>query len=303
MKQALSLAGAVVLGAVLLVAAYTKLLDPAAFAEQIEAEGLALGMPAAAWAIVFLAFEVTLGVALLCAARHPALLAAATAIVGLFLFLTGRGYVRDLRGIASPAGHCGCFGNLLERSPAEAFFQDLALLVPALALAWWGAKGGGWWRRGVAATAVGLGAAVFAWLSPRLPLDDLATRLKPGAEVARLCAGRGAQRICLDSVAPELSTGRHWVLIGRLDDPALAEAVAGLNRALAGDPGRSLIFLGDFDDEAARRFFWQQAPAFPLRAVPLSLLRPLYRQLPRSFEVSQGKVLATLQGLPPLAGG
>ncbi len=46
-------------------------------------------------------------------------------------------------------------------------------------------------------------------------------------------------------------------------------------------------------------FRWTQAPIFEVREAPATLLRPLYRRLPRSFEVADGAVTATWPGLPP----
>jgi len=294
--------GGAILGAELVVAAVAKTLDPAAFAEQIGAEGLAWGLSAGALAIFFVGLEAALGVALLCGLCSRRVLAVATAIVALFLFLTGRAYARQLAGLPLPVGGCGCFGALVERTPAEAFFQDFAVLVPALALAWWGRtkeRGAAWKWAAVAFFAVLT--LILATLSPRLPLDDLATRLSPGARIAALCAGEGEARLCLDGVAPELATGGHWVVLAALDDPAFVQAVPALNRLALGAPASALVVLGDFTDEQSRRFFWQHAPAFSLRAAPAALLRPLYRRLPRSFRLAEGKVVATYPGLPPEA--
>ena len=68
--------------------------------------------------------------------RYRAVLVATGLLVAFFLFLTGRAYWRDVNGIvAGDPASCGCFGNLLDRSPAEAFLQDVVLLVPGLLLA------------------------------------------------------------------------------------------------------------------------------------------------------------------------
>ena len=83
------------------------------------------------------AVEVGLGVALLLDLRRRSVLVPATLLVALFVFLTARTYWRATHGglSAADAASCGCFGNLVERTPAEAFWQDLLMLVPALALA------------------------------------------------------------------------------------------------------------------------------------------------------------------------
>ena len=67
------------------------------------------------------------------------------ALVVFFLFLTGRAYVRHLQGI-EPETSCGCFGNLVQRTPAEAFWGDMLLMVPALALAFLARDRGPWPR-------------------------------------------------------------------------------------------------------------------------------------------------------------
>ena len=130
--------GGAFLGLILLFAAWAKLIDPVAFAEQIRIEGLAFGVSPLLAAMAAIALEIFLGAALLLNLRNRPVLVTATALVLFFLFLTGRTYWRAAHGIAPPTGGCGCFGNLVERSPAEAFWQDLAMLVPAIALAWLG---------------------------------------------------------------------------------------------------------------------------------------------------------------------
>ena len=296
-------AAGVVLGAVLLFAAWAKALDPAAFAEQIRLEGLDRFVAAGPLALAVIAIEVGLGLALLLGVRRLWVLVPAAILVAFFLFLTGRAYWMDVRGIAPPeAAACGCFGNLVQRTPAEAFWQDLLLLVPALALAFVGRPRGG--RafpplRGTAALLAAAGAALFAWRSPALPLDDLATRLKPGVEVGDLCAGAEGERMCLDTVAPELAEGEHLVVLADLEDPAFGAAVERLN-AYAGEPARpGLVVVSAAAPEKHTAFYWRWGPAFQIRDAPPALVRPLYRRLPRAFRVRQGKVIETYAGLGP----
>ncbi|MEM8963966.1 MAG: MauE/DoxX family redox-associated membrane protein, partial [Acidobacteriota bacterium] len=200
-------AGGAFLGLVLLVAAWAKALDPLAFAEQITKEGLDFLLPALAVALIAIALEVGLGAALLLNLRRRGVLVGAIALVLFFLFLTGRNYWRYANGLIDDEPGCGCFGNLVERSPAEAFWQDLLLMVPALGLAWLGRPTGklGWWRPALVGVLT-VGAAIFAWQSPTLPLDNLATRLKPAVQISDLCAGKEEDdtRVCLDSLVPEL---------------------------------------------------------------------------------------------------
>ena len=305
-KRTVGTAAAVFLGAVLLFAAYAKAIDPEAFAEQMRSEGLTFGLPAAALALAALAIEAGLGTALLLAVRRLWVLVPAALLSAFFLFLSGRNWWLTETGRRAPDASCGCFGNLVERTPAEAFGQDLLLLgLPAL-LVFLGRRRGGprglVWRTAAAALAA---AAVvgFAWRAPDLPLDDLATRLAPGAEIAEMCAGSGDRRVCLDAVVSELTDGEHVVVLSGLEDPALTGAIDRLNdyaldAAPAGAP--SLWLVNPDPLEAQRGFYWRWGPAFQVREAPPALLRPLYRRLPRSFLVRDGEVAATWSGLPPL---
>jgi len=309
--------GGALLGAVLLVAAYAKAIDPEAFAQQIRGEGLAPFGPPFGWAIAMIALEVGLGVALLLNLRRRTVLWVATLLVALFVFLTARTYWRATHGgiSAADAASCGCFGNLVERTPAEAFWQDLLMLVPALGLAWvgrprakaeaalqaarWRATAGG--IAGVSALAAG----GFAWLAPGLPLDDLATRLSPGKTISALCAGAGDQRVCLDTLVPGLGTGSRWVVLADVranDFPALAEALNRYVQRAAAESLPAVDVLADLTQEEQMELFWRLAPAFELHEVPVAVLRPLYRKLPRTFFVEEGRVTRTYSGLPPEIG-
>lgn len=293
------------LGCVLLFAVWAKALDPTAFVDQIRAEKLDFLFSAEAVALIALALETGLGLALLLGIRNKWVLGSAALLVAFFLFLTGRAWWLDSQGLLpKDASSCGCFGNLVQRTPAEAFWQDLALLVPSLLLAFVGRD-----RRQplfpplrTAAAVFGTAAVVvFAWMAPDLPLDDLATRLRPGIQVGEICAGTGEQRVCLPSIVPELKEGEHLVVISNLDDPQLTGSIDALND-YASSPGKARLWvLSSSPAEEHQAFFWQWGPAFEVRETPSELLRPLYRRLPRTFLLEDGRVTRTFGGLPPLS--
>jgi uncharacterized membrane protein YphA (DoxX/SURF4 family) len=308
-QRGLGALGGAVLGAVLLLAVWGKMLDPQGFSEQIHADGLDWLLPAGAVALLVLALEAGLGTALLIGVRRLWVLLPVTLLVAGFMVLNGRAYWLSAHGVGALGSNtaagatCGCFGNLVQRTPAEAFWQDILLLLPPLALAFRG-RDRNQRRlpplRTALVAAVTVAVPVFAWLAPDLPLDDLATRLKPGAEVGKLCAGSGRDAVCLDGVVPDLDHGNHLVVMGDLDDPALAKAVAPLN-AYSATPSAPAIWLLTASDATRQRvFFWKWGPSFKIVEAPAALLRPLYRRLPRSFAVQEGRVTATFSGLPPL---
>lgn len=291
-----------VLGGVLLLAVVGKVLNPAAFAQQITAEGLGGLVPASALAVLVLAVEALLGTALVLGVFHPVVLAPAAAMVVAFLGLTGRTYWRSLSGTLPESTGCGCFGYLVERTPAEAFWSDLVLLALPLALIAWSRRGA---PRPLArgrlgfAVVVGLATALLAWRAPDLDVDDWATRLAPGVKLGELCAG-SAPRVCLLEVVPELGEGRHWVILSALDDH-LTELTPMLDEAMfAHEDSWQLWVLCDDEDKDVNTFRWTAGPSFGLRGeVPSALYAPLYRTRPRSFEVVDGVVVRTVSGWPP----
>jgi uncharacterized membrane protein YphA (DoxX/SURF4 family) len=302
--RVLGLCGAAFLGLVLLAAAWAKALDPQAFAQQIHGEKLDFLLPAHAVALLALGLEVGLGTALLFGVRRLWVLVPAALLVAFFLALTGRTYWLAAHGVAPDPAGCGCFGNLVERSPAAAFWQDLLLLVPGLALAFLGRRHdatGAPRVRAAAAAVLALATVGFAWKAPDLPLDDLATRLKPGAAIQQMCAGAGNDRVCLDTAAPDLAAGAHLVVMADLADPGFQKAVPALNAYAGSGREPAVTVLADATAEQKQAFLWRWAPAFPIVETPGALLKPLYRRLPRSFVVEGGRVTHTYPGLPPLA--
>lgn len=294
--------GGAFLGLVLLTAASSKSLDPASFAAEIERHGLAQGWVSEVLAIAALGLEAGLGFALLLNLRHRVVLGVASGLVLFFLALTGRDWWLAHRGLLSQETACGCFGNLIERTPKEAFLQDLFLLLPAAALSWVGrpsrAQRGFFWRF-VFSTVMAFVTMVFAWMAPALPLDDYATRLRPGVPLAALCVGKGQDRLCLGDLVPSLATGRHWVVLADAKNPgfpALSQEINGRIGQSAGDP---VHVLAELTADEERRIFWTLAPLYELHAVPQVLLRSLYRSLPRSFLVEGGRVVKTSPGLDP----
>lgn len=307
----LGTAAAVFLGAIYLVAVYAKAIAPGAFVTQIETEGLDFLVPAVAVAFVALAVEAAVGVALLANLRRLWVLVPTALLTLFFLGLNTRAWWLDARGLREDAAGCGCFGNLVDRTPAEALVQDLLILgVPTLLVFLGRPRVGRRFPplRTALVLLAALAVPLFAWKAPELPLDDLATRLKPGVEIAALCSGREDTRICLDTLVPELTVGEHLVVLTTLDDETFLAAVdrfsdyalAAGTAAAEGDGAPPLWVLAPGTEEEHRAFFWSHGPAFELREVPQTVLAPLYRRLPRSFRVEGGTVTETWSGLPPL---
>jgi hypothetical protein len=129
MKRFMLLASRLVLGVVFLYAAATKIPDLAAFAGEVANYRM---LPAAAvpWAAVALVgIEIVLGAALVAGVTTRAAGLAAAGLLAAFIAGLSQALLRgiDLR--------CGCFGGD-ELATWGTVARDLALLVPAVAVAW-----------------------------------------------------------------------------------------------------------------------------------------------------------------------
>lgn len=294
---------ALVLGAVLLIAAYAKSLDPALFAEQIQRLGpipAGLALPAA---IATIGFEFALGLALIVNWRSKPVL-----ILTLLTFVAFTAIVlRELSLPADQQSSCGCFGNMVERTPAQALTEDLIFVLLAV-VAFVGREREAARRpaRGKPlATAVGALIGIgFAVAAPRLPLDDLATRLTAGKSVAdvKMTDVQKHTETALDNLVPGLGSGRQLLLLldRSRDDEATRSAVAAINQALvlSGESATAVVGIAEPNDELAAQFLWQIGPAFEIHPVPASFLRTLYRTLPRSALVVEGRIETVWNGFP-----
>ncbi len=290
------------LGSTLLLAVFAKAIHPVAFSQQIVSEGLAFLLPPFVLAVLILGFEAFLGTALLLGVRHRFFLFLTQLMVAVFLFLTGRTYYHSMQGTLPDDGSCGCFGYLLERSPAVAFWSDLALLLVPLLILRWHAKRSPQVlpKRRLAVSLLVAGAFMaLAYQAPSLPLDDWATRLRPGTELTSICAGIDP-RVCLTEIVTDLESGSHWVILSDLDE-GLTAKVKDLNQFVRNpEPTHDLWVLTSAPTKETTVFTWKTGPAFSLRGeVPKALLSPLYRTLPRSFQVKDGHVVKTVSGWPP----
>jgi hypothetical protein len=271
------------LGAVLLLAAYAKAIDPHGFALRLRDMPVwsAIAYPGA---LVIIAFEAGLGAALLAGSRHPLVLLLTN---GTFLLFVGIVVWQLLR----PGGAvtCGCFGQLLERTPRQALYEDVGFATLS-GLAWLGRTAGSdVLRRGPSVLGAGAG-ITLALCAPWLPLDDQATALAPGTTV---------EATQLDGIVPELRAGRHLVLLLDRADPTTRTRIAHLNERLKLPHGATAVWgVADDDPELAAAFLWSAGPAFEVRSAPPRMLRRLYRTLPRTALVDGGRVVETWSGFP-----
>ena len=191
-KKHAGTAGAVLLGMVFLVATYGKGWNPddfGAFIDQIRREELDFLFTAVQVALIALALQAGLGTALLLGTRHLVVLLPTAALVIFLVFLDGRNYWLVSQGLREP-GSCGCFGSLIERTAAEAFWQNLLLMAPLTLLCFWRrrkAEGVPGRRLGLALIAA-LGASLWAYKITDIEFIEAAHRLGALGETSRFVA-------------------------------------------------------------------------------------------------------------------
>ncbi|HEY3174285.1 MAG TPA: MauE/DoxX family redox-associated membrane protein [Candidatus Polarisedimenticolia bacterium] len=285
--RALRLAGHICrvgLGYIFLASGALKSLDPEGFSGEVAQYGLLSGAFARSFAYLLIPIEVAVGAALLLNFRPALTLSAATALMVVFIGAIGYALATD-----QPLHGCGCFGRFVVRTPVETLREDLAFLAAGLIglFALRGVPGRGRFRSTMVA-AVALASGAFVIASPHLPLDDVATGVKPGAEWRDL-------GVALADV--DLTRGAYLIALLGMKDEASGAALGTLNK-LAESGAVPILGLHGDDDEAYNEFFWSRGPAFPIYKVAPTDMKRMHRKLPRFFAVKDGRVVATWETIP-----
>jgi uncharacterized membrane protein YphA (DoxX/SURF4 family) len=273
------------LGVIFVAAGLLKSLDVAEFARQTAEYGVVGPGAAALLAPILIAFETTLGIALLLGWR-PRLAAALTG--GLLVFFIAL----EAWGLSHGRTEaCGCFGAYVKRTPQQVILEDLGFLALAVLVF----LGIGAWQARRRLTAAVTGAAAVAMLafavaSPKLPLDRLVTSLK---------TGRTATDLGIASRLPE--EGPQGTLVAILDvtDPVSKEAAESLNTLKEQPDKVAVVALTPSSEQEQAAFMFEAYPAFDVIPVDRGLLKPLYRRLPVYFLVRGGRVARIFPGPRP----
>jgi uncharacterized membrane protein YphA (DoxX/SURF4 family) len=274
-------------GGVFVVAGVLKSLDVVGFARDIALHKILGPGTSAVLARILVPLEIVTGLAAILGYRRRLALAVLAASLVVFIAATGWAWAHG-----NTEG-CGCFGRYAARTPLEVIVEDALMLAGcALALVLMprsSAAPPGRWRAATVGVVAVL-AAVFTLASPRLPIDGIATALRPGATIS----GLG-----LDAIAGNLDQGDRLLAVLVLDEEPSRKAVAGLN-ALAASPGCPPITgLTSAPEDKRAEFFWTYGPSFEILEVPSADLKRLYRRAPRVFQVHNGAVLRVWESIPP----
>ena len=274
----------IVVAAVILVAAILKALDPLAFAEQIRAYGI---FPNLAWlaAWSFIISEVLLAGALLVNLYTRLTGTLSLILLAFFIGITAYGMMIGL------SGDCGCFGNLVHRSPEQVIIEDalmmLAVVFGMLVLSRERRKAA-WWRIALVLV-LGAAAAATTAFAYKLPVDSFATSLRPGAKL---------DTWPVEGLNRDLGRGTHVVFLFSSKSRDVQVDVAMMNAVAQTEGIPSAIGLITEGTAAVTEVMFQFGTAFPVGALEPRFARNLYRTLPRTFVLHEGTVVDVWSRIP-----
>jgi len=268
------------IGLFFVVAAASKALDPVAFAGQIEAYELVSGAAltrAMAW--FFIGVETVVGACLLFGVQRRAALLAAAAMLGLFTGVTGWAWARGQQHA------CGCFGALVERTPAQTFFEDLILLACiGLALRYrpGSRREPAVWRRWAVVSVAILGIVIPPVI---------------GAYSPALHEGESLFELGLETYLPSVSDAR--TIYAFLEPLGTGPDYQDLQElAYSGIP---VVGLCSAAEEEIEAFRWNAGPAFEVVSVSGPTLRRLSQDRRGAFLVEHKRVTQIWRGRIPEA--
>jgi methylamine utilization protein MauE len=274
----------VIIAVVFLIAAVSKALDPPAFVDQIAAYNILPGLaPFGAW--FFIIIECVLA-GMLIVNAIPKFTQIASGIL-LLLFTAVTLYAMTTGSLSN----CGCFGNIMPRTPEQTMIEDLIMLA-ALGFAMFVT-----WREPASKTLPKLGFGAFVGILGLLtglfyqsiPADNLATQLKPGANFTSWP---------VEGLYEDINKGTHVVFLFSIEMSEIENRIQRMNDIAQSNNISSTIGLVTDGSEQLTALIFQYGTGFPVGAIEPRFARNLYRSLPRSFIIQDGNVVETWSEIP-----
>ena len=279
-RAARVLAGTV--GLVLVVAALLKLPEMELFVRQIKAYGIVsdrLVLIFSAWGLIVV--ECVLGVGLIVVYRPRILFPMTVLLWVIFMGATGWAW------ITGTAENCGCFGSWLERTPGEAFVEDLILLA-ATVLAWAGLRRSQVLRTRAKTWAVSAACLIGLVLPAAFGFPISGIR-QPQLEAVETEIGQfpiqGLEHV-------DLNNGAYLIVVMATDCLHCQEAVPAIDMLAEAVDLPSVIGLCTNDEDERATFVETFQPVFPIGQVDQDVFWRLLADgdIPRVMLVRDGRV-------------
>ncbi|NOY05128.1 MAG: hypothetical protein GXO82_00590 [Chlorobi bacterium] len=278
----------IIVGIVLLVAATLKGFDPGAFADEI----MSYGITPESWSM-FLAWglvigEWILGIALVVNLWPRVTILSGIVLMLLFIAVTAYAWMQG------SASACGCFGNLVNRSHEEVLVEDaffLVMLLFALPVLWQTRQEAPVWKLATTVSG-GVLAALLLVFHMALPVDNIATNLKPGAVF---------NSWPVEGLHVNMNDGKYIIVLFSLETGTDSNVIEHINALTEGGGLPTVIALTIDGPETLGSLSFSSGLAAQPGAIEPRFARSLYRELPRTFLLDNGEVKYVWNGIPPVA--
>ncbi len=277
---------AAVVALIFIAASGIKAFDPAGFAEQIASYHILPGSLSLAAAWFFIIVEFTLAAALLLHVKPelfiPLMMVLLAGFIGVTVYALAQGI----------GGNCGCFGNVVHRTPQQTLLEDL-LMLAALLFSFIVLRNDPRRMRGLKAPLLLAAAALLiagvTGFHDRLPVDTYVTELRVG----RRFTSWPTENLYLD-----LNSGRRLVFLFTTGSRQIEQEIREMN-AVAQTKGTPQAVGLIIDGSAGlNTLVFQYGVSFPIGALEPRFAKNLYRSLPRAFLLDQGVVRQVWNGIP-----
>lgn len=276
----------IVVALVFLFAATIKAFHPAGFADEIAAHGLlpaAMHLPAA-WFFISLEFMLAIGLLFNLKPRLflPMMLATLLGFIGVTAYLLVQGINVN----------CGCFGNVIQRTPEQVIIEDAVMFVALLfsyIILFDDRKKKSWvkiFSFSGGALAIAL---LLTGLSAQLPVDSFVTELKEG----RMFTSWPIEGMFLD-----LNKEQRVVFLFSTKDAEIEQQIQRMNAIAQTENIPTCVGLIVDGSEQLGTLVFQYGTAFPVGALEPRFAKQLYRFLPRTFILDHGFVKSVWNGVP-----
>jgi putative oxidoreductase len=264
--------------------AAVKALDINAFATEIRGYGIFPDLSLfGAW--FFVIVEVMLAMSLLVNAFPRTTALAMLVLLALFVAVTAYALAIGLQ------GSCGCFGNLVHRTPQQVIVEDVLMMCAMLFVLLVHVKQHittAVWKM-VLILLSGAAAAGLAIAAPHLPLDSYVTDLRVGKQFSSWP---------VEGLTRDLHSGTHFVFLFTSTSKTIETDVAMMNAVAQSEDIPSTIGLLTEGTAKVTEVMFQYGTAFPVGALEPKFARYLYRTLPRAFILRDGEVREVWSRIP-----
>lgn len=277
----------IAVGLVFIIASLLKALHPVGFADQIALYGLTPESWSVALAWILITFEFVLAIALVLNILPK--YSIPLMIMVLLLFTSATVYTIDKN-----LNNCGCFGSLIHRSPTQVIVED-AIMIAVMLFSYTAVIRRGIGMVGVSRKTAIITSTVFIILVTGfhrfLPVDSFVTELRPGVQF---------HSWPIENLPLDLEKDKRVVVLFTIHDELIADHISKINNIAQLNTISPTVGLIVDGVPHQTTLIFEYGVAFPTGAIEPRFAKTLYRSLPRTFILTNGKVTSTWNRIPDI---